>query len=219
MPGPKQFVLDLPGGGKLHLQALEELELLSTQKKHYEKEYQFDKLNDRVLLGTLLTQQLALYRAQQVLSGMEPEFDAKGKPTGGMKLRDPKPSHSEMKAAQESINTASDQIMKLEKTLGIDKKTRESGGQHTVERYLTTLKRAANEMGVHINERTKAYESFMMELRTKLRILNNADAEDRNYHGISEKTVLQWCGDELVKLEDIDKEFARTKGELWRGRL
>lgn len=219
MTTAQNFTLDLPGGGRLHLQSLEELDLLSTQKKHYESEYTFDKLNDRVLLGTLLTQQLALYRSQQVLSGMEPEFDKNDKPTGQMVRRTPPPKAAEMKAAQDSINTASEQIMKLERTLGIDKKTRESSGVHTLQNYLTTLKRAANQFGIHINERTKAYEAVAMEARTKLRILNNADAEDRQYHGITEKSVLQWLQDELDRLEDIDKKFSKTKGDLWRGKL
>lgn len=215
----QNFTLPLPGGGNLHLQSLEEVDLLTTQKKSYENEYTFDKLNDRVLLGTLLTQQLALYRSQQTLSGMVAEFDMNDRPTGKMIRANPPPKPAELKNAQESINTATDQIMKLEKSLGIDKKTRESGGQHTVQNYLLALKKAAQKMGIHINERTKAYEAFAMELRTKLRILHNADAEDRQYHGITEKTVLSWAQDQLDELEDIDKKFAQTHGELWRGKL
>lgn len=215
----QQFTLDLPGGGKLYLQSLDEVELLEAQKDAYEKDYTFDKLNDRVLFGSLLTQQLALYRGQQTISGMEPEFDAKERPTGFMIRRTPPPKPAEMKAAQDAINSATGEIMKLEKALGIDKKTRESGGQHTLIAYLTTLKRAANEFGIQVNERTKAYEAFAMEGRTKLRILFNADAEDRQYHGITEKGVLTWFRDELARLEQIDKDFAKQKGELWRGKL
>lgn len=214
----QQFVLALPGGGKLHLQSLEEVELLEAQRQDYLKDYDFDKLNDRVMLGSLLTQQLTLYRSQQALSGMEPEFDQKGRPTGFyIQKKGVKPA--EINAAQKAITEATGQIMAVEKALGIDKKTRESSGAQTLQTYLVALKRASHEFGIAINERTKAYEAFVMELRTKLRLLQNADVEDRGYHGITERSVLEWAVDELAQLEETDKRFAKQRGELWRGRL
>lgn len=103
--------------------------------------------------------------------------------------------------------------------MGIDKKSREAGGQQTVASYVAFAKRTAHEYGVHISKRTLAYEKFCMELRMKLRVLANADDEDKLYEGVSESSVLEFCADELVRLEEVDKKFAAEKGKLFVGRL
>jgi hypothetical protein len=82
-----------------------------------------------------------------------------------------------------------------------------------------TLKLAANAYGVHISKRTKEYEAFAMALRTKLRILANADAEDKAYEEISEEKVLEWARQQLAHLEQVDKDFANEKGKLVVGKL
>lgn len=211
-----QLELKLPAGGSLHLQTLDEIDLLNEQKKRYEDDYDFDKMNDKVLLGILLTQQLSLFRNQQTISGMEPEI-VNSKPTGNYIPRTMKPA--EISGAQSNITKASEQIMSLEKALGIDKKTRDASGAETLANYLVVLKRAGVAMGIHVNERLKKYEGFVSELRVKTRLLKNADAEDRAYHGISEKNVMEWIIDQLGELEQADKDFASQKGKLWRGKL
>jgi hypothetical protein len=50
-------------------------------------------------------------------------------------------------------------------------------------------------------------------------MLFHSDAEDRRYHNINPKTVLEWAQHELVKLEQVDKDFARDKGKLYTGKL
>lgn len=97
--------------------------------------------------------------------------------------------------------------------------TREAGGQHTVASYVEELKRAAHQYGIHVSKRVKLYEKFVMELRWRLRLLENGDAEDRAYHGISEDKIIAWCREQLESLEDADKKFASDKGRLWVGRL
>jgi hypothetical protein len=130
-------------------------------------------------------------------------------------LTDPKKAG----AAQGVLIKAATEIRELEKALGIDKKTREAGGQHTVTDYITRLKRAAHAKGVRIAERVKAYEAFMMELRWKLRLLQNGDDEDRKYHNVSEKSICEWAARELEKLEEADKKWAKEKGKVFLGRL
>ncbi len=186
-------------------------------EQNYRKDYALDKANDLVLLGAILTQQLALFRAQQEVNGMKPEFDENGLPSGQYKRVALKPS--ELKAAQEIVIRASKEIRELESTLGIDKRTRDAGGKQTVADYLSELKRAGNQFGVHISKRTLAYEAFCMALRTKLRILANADAEDKAYEGVSEESVLEFARNELAQLEEVDKKFANEKGKVFVGRL
>jgi len=218
-PGPTQsFEVDLPvGGGKLHLLSAEEVTMWETAATNYRSDYGLTKTNDLVLLGALLTQQLAMFRAQQRINGMEPVLDSEGVPTG--KYRVVTLKATELAAASETVRKAGKEIREIEQALGIDKKNREAGGTQTVQQYVTTLKRAGNEYGVHISKRTLAYERFCMALRTKLRILQNADEEDKAYEGVSGEAILNWSRDGLAKLEEVDKEFAKEKGRLVVGKL
>ena len=191
-----QFRVDLPAGGSLHLNDADEVQLWNESAKRYIDDYGLVKANDLMLLGAILSQGIAMYRAQR-------------------ELNDPKKAGS----AQNTISKASEQIREIEKALGIDKKSREAGGQHTVGNYVQTLKRAAHEKGVHISKRVKAYESLANELRWRIRLLRNGDDEDRGYHGITEESIIKFAEDELAKLEAEDKRWAREKGRIFVGRL
>lgn len=215
---PQQsFEVDLPGGGKLHLHTVDEQVVFEESRDRYIKDYSLVKTNDLVLLGAILTQQLVMFRAQQRLNGMEAETDAAGVPTGRYKVVEVKPQA--MSQAQSTVIKAATEIREIEKALGIDKKTREAGGQHTVANYVTQLKKAGHQFGVHIAKRTKAYEKFVMDLRWKVRLLRNGDAEDRQYHNISPASIIEWAEQEMAKLEEIDKKFAHEKGKVFTGRL
>lgn len=214
---PQTFEVELPTGGKLHLQSAEEVQLWEDGERAYKADYVLSKPNDLVLLGAILTQQLALFRAQQRINGMEPVLDANNVPTGQYQVV--KMKASELAAAQETVRKASKEIREIESALGIDKKNREAGGSQTVPQYVSFLKRAAHEYGVHISKRTIAYEKFCMALRTKLRILQNADEEDKAYENVSEDSVLEFARNELARLEQIDKDFAKDKGKVFVGKL
>lgn len=212
-----KFEVELPTGGKLHLLSAEEVQMWEDSERSYKTDYALTKTNDLILLGAILTQQLALFRAQQRINGMEPVLDANNVPTGEYKVEKLKPS--ELAAAQETVRKASKEIRDIEIALGIDKKNREAGGTQTVPQYVSLLKRAAHEYGVHISKRTLEYERVCMEARTKLRILKNADEEDKAYEGVSEQAILDWLRNELAKLEEIDKKFAKEKGKVFVGKL
>lgn len=216
-PPPQTFEFELPSGGLLHLQTMEEVDLLQASHDRLEAEYAFEKLNDKMLFSSLLTQQLIAVRSQQKISGMVPEFDAQGKPLGTYKYVRLKPA--EEQAAHKALTTATEQMQAIEKQLGIDKKTRDAGNTESVQSYLIRVKRAATAFGIRINERTKEYEAFAMELRKLLRMLDNLDAEDKQHEGISKDSVLKFARDGLARLEQVDKDFAKQKGHLWRGKL
>jgi hypothetical protein len=211
------FEVDLPAGGRLMLHSVAEVDLWEESSKRYMQDYQLNQQNDLLLLGAILSQQLAMFRAQQRMNGMTPKVDDKGQPTGEYVRKELKVN--EMGAAQSTIIKASTEIRELEKALGIDKKTREQGGAHTVQNYVLTLKKAARQYGVHLNQRMQAYEKVMMDARWKLRLLRNGDPEDRSYHKLTPQALCDWLEEELTKLEEVDKQFAKQKASVFVGRF
>jgi hypothetical protein len=208
----------LPAGGRLFLRSAEELDYFDTIRDGYVADYNLTKLNDLALLGALLSQQLEVYRAQQLMNGMEPVMDADNIPTGEYALTEVKDSTKN--AAQQRLLKATEEVRAIEKTLGIDKKTRESGGQYTVEEYIGTLKAAARKYGLHISRRFKRHEKFANGLRWRIRLLHNGDHEDRQYHGVdTPEQVVEWAEKELAKIEEHDKQFAKEHGALVIGKL
>jgi hypothetical protein len=195
----QDLTVELPGGGVLTLETAQEVELWNTSAARYLEDYAITKQNDKTLLGSVLIQQLIMYRAQIAIA-------KPGAKKGNF---------------QKQVTDASTEIRDIEKALGIDKKAREAGGQHTIASYLTILKRAAHAKGIKISERVKAYEEFAMEMRWRIRLLRNGDSEDRQYHPdtISEKTLVAWAEKELAALEAKDKAWARDKGAVFVGQI
>lgn len=196
-PGvPNNFDVELPSGGPITLNTADEVTMWNETRDRYVKDYKLVKQNDLMALGAVLSLALMQYRAQRELS-------------------DPKKAPS----AIAMIEKCSEGIRKAEKSLGIDKATREKGGAQNVHDYLTNLKRAAYARAVHLSKRLKAYEAFMMELRWKLRLLKNGDAEDKAYHNLSPQKICDWAEQQLNALEGRDKEWAKEKGAIWVGKL
>jgi hypothetical protein len=214
---PTGFHVDLPAGGKLVLKTQDEVDMWDQTRDAYIQDYRLAKTNDLVLLGAILTQNLAMFRAQQRMNGMEPELDSADVPTGRYKQVPVKAA--DITGAQKQIISASEEIRQLEKALGIDKKTREAGGAYNVADYIATLKKAGHQMGVHLTKRQKAYEAVMMEARWKVRLFRNGDPEDRQHHAISPENIIDWLEEEMEKLEDLDRKFANEVGKLYVGKL
>jgi hypothetical protein len=200
---PTSFEVALPAGGKLMLHSVDEVDLWEESAQRYVNDYQLSQQNDLLLLGAILSQQLAMFRAQQRMNGMAPKLDDKGLPTGDYKRQEVKVS--DLSAAQS--------------TLGIDKKAREAGGTHTVQNYVSTLKEAARTYGVHLSKRMQEYEKVMMDMRWRLRLLRNGDPEDRNYHRLTPQSVLDHLEKELERLEELDKTYAKEKHRVFLGRV
>lgn len=198
------YKVEFPAGGEMELVSQQEVDLFENSSKRYIEDYALSKMNDLVLVGAILTQQIIMYRAQQRLSRLS---------------REDSPKQQDLSGAQITVTKCAEEIRDLEKALGIDKKTRDAGGQHTVANYVESLKRAAHNMGVHILDRVKEYEGVMMEARWKLRLLDNGDAEDLAYHDLTPEKFLAWLRRELERIEEQDKEWAKTKGKLFAGKL
>lgn len=211
------FPVELPAGGTMHLLTEEEVDLFQQSAQRYQEDYNLTKLNDLALVGAICTQQIILFRAQQRISGLEPEYED-GVPTGRYK-RVEKQKATDLSSAQTTITKSADQIREIEKALGLDKKTRESGGEHTVANYIDSLKKAAHQFGIRIAERVKEYEKVMMEARWKIRLLQNGDAEDLAYHDLTPEKFIDWLGQELADIEVNDKTWARQKGKVYVGKL
>jgi hypothetical protein len=199
------------------LHSIDEVDLWEESAQRYVNDYQLTQQNDLLLLGAILSQQLAMFRAQQRMNGMAPELDDRGLPTGQYKRQEVRVS--DLSAAQSTITKASVEIRELEKTLGIDKKAREAGGVHTVQNYVGTLKEAARTYGIHLSKRMQEYEKVMMDMRWRLRLLRNGDAEDRNYHRLTPQSILDHLEKELERLEEVDKTYAKEKHKVFLGRI
>lgn len=212
------FPVDLPAGGTMYLLNPDEVSVFESSVKKFRDDYAISKTNDLAQVGALVTQQIIMLRAQQLLAGLEPEFDSKGHPTGNYK-RNERMKASDLTAAQKTLTDASGEIRKIEAALGIDKKTRESGGQHTVANYITELKRAAHQFGVRVLDRVKEIERTFTEAEWKLRLLENGDDEDLAYHDLTTERFCAWLRQELENIRENDKKWAKTKGRLYAGRL
>lgn len=217
MNAPQVFEVENPAGGKFILRSQEEVDLYEEMAKGYRKDYRLVRQSELVLLGSILSQALMLYRATQEMSGMFPLEDASGVPTGEYEHKEL--SASSRASLQKIMEGATKEIRDTEKALGIDKKSRDAGNQESVASYISTLKRAAHRMGVHIHERVKKYEEFNMALQWRLRLLRNGDAEDKKYHDISPEKVCEWAEAGLAEIEDFNKEFAKTQSKLFGGKL
>lgn len=211
------FEVELPSGGKLYVQSPEEVELWEKSREKYLDDYHLTKQNDLILVGAILQQQLIMFRSQRMANGMMPEMDANSLPTGRYTMK--QVESEDIAAAMKMLNQATGEVTRLEKALGIDKVSRESGGQHTLSQYLQMLKGAAHARAIHISKRVIAYETFFNELSWRCRALKNWDAEDRAYHKLTPETVIAWATEEIDKLHDLDKKFAHEKGKLVVGKL
>lgn len=190
------FRVELPAGGTVVLESEEEVDLWREHAKRYQEDYGLHRLNDLMHLGNLLTYAIHAYRASQMLADPKKAVDG-----------------------QSRVTKASEGIERVEKLLGIDKKSREAGGKHTLDAYVETVKRAAHAKGIHIAERVREMERIMMELSWKVRLLRNGDDEDRRHHNVSERQIIDWLEQELLTLEEGKKEWAREEGAVFVGKL
>lgn len=216
-PDLHQYEVELPQGGRIPLHSAEEVEVWTSLSDHYIADFQFTKGSDLASLSTILSSQIEVFRAQQRVNGMQVRFTEAGVPTGDYERVFLKPA--ERAAAVEQLRKASADVRDHEKALGIDKKSRDASGANTIQDYLTTAKQAAHEYGVHITERVKFIEAMAMEVKTKIRILDNADDEDRGYHNIAPDTIIDYMRNQLVEMERLDQVWAKEKGILFRGKL
>lgn len=216
--GQDPLVVEQPGGGTLHLQTLDEVDLYKTQMARYIEDYHLAQPNDLFLLGALLQQQVLAYRAQQKISGLVPQFDAGGLPTGHF-IKDPDAKPKDNAAAVKELTDATNQVRTLEKSLGVDKETREKGGQYTVADYIKTLKKLGHEYGVHIAARVLLFEEIFNEAGWRVRLLLNGDAEDRAYHDLTPEKFVKWMDEKVKEVEDADKRWAQDKGKVFVGKV
>jgi hypothetical protein len=192
------FKAELPAGGSIPLQNAEELDMWQRASARFQEDYAITKPNDLVLLGALLTQQLLMYRAQ--IKVVDPE--------------DTKPAEH-----QNRIMKAGEEIRKIEKSLGIDKQSREAGGQHNVAEYITKLKKFARAKGIRISERVVEMESLMMDMSWKIRLLRNGDDEDRRHHGITDASIVNELEKRIDEIHEKDQEWAREVGSVFVGQV
>jgi hypothetical protein len=209
--------VDLPAGGKMHLLDQEEVELWVQLSQRYQSEFKIKKVNDLGTLGAILMHHLTLFRAQRGLSGLEPKYDEDDIFTG--EFQRVKVTQNASAGYTQEIQRASKEIREQEKVLGIDKKSRDAAGDQDIPSYIKRLKAFGREMGLHISRRVHAYEEFVNELRWRVRLEQNGDPEDKQYHDCTPEGILKWARTELDALAEVDKKFADEKQKLVVGKL
>ncbi len=207
-------VSELPGGGVVTLMNISEVNYFDTLKTRYADEYPLTKPNDLSRMSQLLMAELTAFRLMQDAAGQKPKYDAQGNLIG-VEMVDP----IERDFAMTNLPKAQAEIRNLENALRIDKKTREGSGQHEVRNYIESLKSAAAEYGVHLSERYTYYDETFNEVSWMLRVLDNADDEDRKYHNVSMESIIAYFRERLSGKEDMDKSFAKDKQALWTGTI
>jgi hypothetical protein len=207
----------MPSGGSLRLWAPEEVELWTTTMERYVSDYGITAHNDLMHLTVLLTQQLAAFRATMLLAGMVPVIEQDGTPAGHYTAK--KVSADDQARARKASQEAAKEIRSIEEMLGLDRKTREAGGQQTVANYVDGLKAAAREYGIHLSNRMQAYEEMAMDLRWRIRLLDQGDDEDRAHHDISETSIVAHARRVLADLEAKDQTWAKEKGKVFVGKV
>ncbi len=211
--GTDDYRVEMPGGGPMHLQSLEEVDRWQTLGTAYQDQYDLRKINDLTNLGTLLVQHMSLYRAQQALSGRLPELDVDDLPTGRYVARILKPA--ELRAYQDQINTVSKEIREIEKAMGVDKKSRDAAGDESAKAWLIAMKARAHRYGLHVSRRFVAQDEFINELKWRIRLnLETGDAEDKNYEDCTDAGIIKWCQRQLAELVEKDQKFAQEEGAL-----
>lgn len=213
----EKLEVDLPAGGKMHLLDIEEVDLWVSLMRRYQSDYRIRKVNDLAALGTILMHQLTMFRAQRGISGLEPKYDEDGIFAG--EFIHVKVSQTAARDYSAEISRAAKDIRETEKVLGIDKKSRDAAGDQDIPTYMRLLKKFGREYGIHISKRVHAYEEFVNELRWRVRLSKNGDAEDRQYHECTPEGILKWAEEQLEQLQEIDKKFATERQKLVVGQL
>jgi hypothetical protein len=214
---PVNFEVELPAGGKLHLSTIDEVEVFEDTREAYLRDFQIKHHSDKLAIGSLLLMHLEVFRNQHRLNGMEAEVDVKGVPTGRYVKAPIKPT--EKTAILSVLLKMQAEIRDAEKALGVDKKTRDSGGQYDTKAYVDSIREAAGQWGVHLSRRYLAYEAFVRGLRVRIRMLDTLDAEDLQHENISVETIMASVRTSLAKLEEADRKFAHEKGRLIVGQI
>lgn len=214
---PVNFEVEMPGGGRMTLQTIAEVEVFEDAREAYLRDFQISHHSDKLAIGSLLLMHLEIFRNQQRLNGMEPELGPNDVPTGRYVAT--QVNRTEKQAVLSVLLKMQAEIRDAEKALGVDKKTRDSGGQYDTKAYVAALRDGAGEWGLHLSRRYMAYDAFARALRVRLRMLDTLDPEDLQHENITEATILSYCRASLTKLEEADKKFAHEKGRLIVGKV
>lgn len=213
------YTIELPGGGTFPGQTPEEVDLAEKVKRSYVNEFNITKGSDLQHVADIVVQRILIQRAHQEMSGLEPAFDARGRPTGELVRSNSKPSAREIAQLQKTVAEAQREIRAIDKALGVDKVTREQGSGETVQDYLKRVKGAGHEYGVHLHGSVKEIVKVFKDCSWRLRLLHEGDEEDRAHHGLSEEQFCDWMRDQILRVEEAEKRWAKDRYALYVGKL
>lgn len=191
------FDVEVPGGGTIQVKDEAEVDFWNKTVNGYIRDYDIENQNDLAAIGSIATQSLFKYRAQREAAA------------GEGNARD----------VQIRVEKSEEAIEKIEKRLGIDKRSRDKDAQNDTATHMSIVKQACLAKGIRISERTLEFERIMKEASWKLRILLHGDAEDRREMGLTERSFLEWLERELAEVDARDDEWDKEQGALVVGTL
>ncbi len=217
--GGTGFTIELPGGGTFPALSQDEVDLAAHVEKSYVDEFNISKSADLGHIAAIIVQRILIHRAHLELSGFEPVLDALGKPTGELKRSEKKRSAKDLSDLQKTVNEAQKEIRSIEKSLGVDKATREKGGADTVADYIRNVKAAARAKGIRLNERLVAYDDLFNQIDVKTRLLENADDEDLRLEDLSPEKFIRWLRSEVVQIQKAEQDWCKDKFAVYVGKM
>ena len=149
---------------------------------------------DRLLMLEVLSYRWGLWMAQG--------FDYQG-------------SRVEEKQLKDNIKEYSQELRAVKSALGIDKATRDKDKGESLSDFTDTLLKRAKEFGYHRNEQYEIVVTKMYELRSMVMTWDRCDEEERRLLDLSEKSIIEWIRDKVIKDFDEHADAFRKNQAIW----
>lgn len=197
--GINLYTVSTPSGSELHLQTPEEADWYESRRDRYLSDNHFPNVSDLQDLDRLLMMEVLLYRWSLWM--------AQG--------YDYQTSRVDEKSMKDNIKEYSVEVRQVKLSLGIDKATRDKDKGESLADYTTNLLARAKEFGYHRNEQYEIVVTKFYELRSMIMTWDRCDDEERRLLDLSEKSILEWIRDNVIKDFDEHSEAFRKNQAMW----
>jgi len=197
--GISLYTVTSPSGSGLNLQTTEEADWYESRRDRYMSDNVFPNVSDlqdldRLLMLEVLSYRWGLWMAQG--------FDYQG-------------SRVEEKQLKDNIKEYSQELRAVKSALGIDKATRDKDKGESLSDFTDTLLKRAKEFGYHRNEQYEIVVTKMYELRSMVMTWDRCDEEERRLLDLSEKSIIEWIRDKVIKDFDEHADAFRKNQAIW----
>lgn len=193
------YSVTTPSGSELNLQTAEEADWYEQRRDRYLTDNQFSNISDLQDLDRLLMMEALLYRW-----GL---WMAQG--------YDYQASRVDEKQLKDNIREYSSEVRHVKLSLGIDKSTRDKEKGESLSDFTDKLLRRAKEFGYHRNEQYEIVTTKFYELHSMVMTWDRCDEEERRILDLSERTIIEWIRDNVIKDFDAHSAAFRKNQAMW----